>query len=149
MSSETSTIGTAPRPGSLAAHPALAGAGLLRAALRLDAVVTAANGAAYLALAGPVGDLLGMPASFLRALGAFLVVFAAAVLVTGMSERPAPAAVLAIIALNVIWVVDSLVVLVTGAYDPTTVGSVWIALQALTVAGFAALQLAGRRQATR
>ena len=85
--------------------------------------MTGANGAAYVVIAGPLGDLLGMPASFLRAIGVFLVIFAVAV--WDGDERPsAPAAVIAIIALNLLWVLDSLVVLVTGAYDPTTVGAV-------------------------
>lgn len=133
---------------SLADHPALAGDGLLRVALKLDAVVTGANGAAYVVIAGPLADLLGMPTSFLRAIGVFLVIFAVAVWEAATSDRPAPAAVLAVIALNALWVVDSIVVLATGAYDPTTVGAVWIALQAATVAGFAALQAAGRKRAS-
>ena len=39
---------------------------LLRTALTLDAVVTAANGAAYLALAGPLDELLGLSQTVLR-----------------------------------------------------------------------------------
>lgn len=35
---------------------------LLRDVMRLDAVVTGANGVAYLALAGPLSDLLGLSA---------------------------------------------------------------------------------------
>jgi hypothetical protein len=148
MTTET-TIDAGSRLGRLAAHPSLAGTGLLRTALRLDAVVTGANGAAYLALAGPLGALLDMPAGFLRGVGAFLVVFAAAVWLTASRERPAPAAVVAVIAANALWVADSLAVLATSAYDPSTVGSIWIAMQAAVVAGFAALQLAGRARAAR
>ena len=51
------------------------------------------------------------------------------------------------IAANALWVVDSFVLLATGWQDPTTAGAVWIAMQAVTVAAFAALQLAGRQQA--
>lgn len=149
MTSQTETLEPGDGRRSFAGHPALTGDGLLRMALKLDAVVTGANGAAYVVIAGPLGDLLGMPASFLRAIGVFLVIFAAAVWATATSDRPAPAAVIAIIALNLLWVLDSLVVLVTGAYDPTTVGAVWVALQAATVAGFAALQAAGRKRAMR
>lgn len=150
MASRTNTPQAGGGRRSLAGHPALAGDGLLRVALKLDAIVTGANGAAYVLIAGPLADLLGMPTSFLRAIGVFLVIFAIAVweTATTTSDRPAPAAVLAVIALNVLWVVDSLVVLATGAYDPTTVGAVWIALQAATVAGFAGLQAAGRRRAS-
>ena len=51
--------------------------GLLRGALRVDALASAASGIAYLVAAGPIGDLLGLPAGFLRAVGAFSVVYAA------------------------------------------------------------------------
>ena len=59
----TDTTLTAPRP-----------ARLLRLALLLDAAVTGANGVAYLAAAGPLGDLLGLPAGLLRGFGAVLLV---------------------------------------------------------------------------
>ncbi|HLM08676.1 MAG TPA: hypothetical protein VK307_03135 [Thermoleophilaceae bacterium] len=120
------------------------GTGLLRAALKLDAVLSGANGVAYLALAAPLADLFEVPAGFLRAVGAVLVVFAAAVWLTAAKERPARAAVLAIIVLNALWVVDSIVLLATGAYDPSATGSIWTGLQAAVVAGFAALQIKGR-----
>ncbi len=60
----------------LSALPAETG---VRLALKLDAVVTGANGFAYLAAASLLDGPLGMPASFLRGVGAFLLVFAAAV----------------------------------------------------------------------
>ena len=51
----------------------------LRTALKLDAVVTGANGAAYLVAAGPLEDLLGLSPALLRGIGAFLLLFSAAV----------------------------------------------------------------------
>ncbi len=119
----------------------------LRTALKLDAAVTGANGAAYLAAAGPLSSLLGIAPGPLRAIGAFLVVFALAVAATARPAVPNRLAIAAVIAANVLWVVDSVAVLATGAWSPTAAGSVWIALQALTVAAFAALQVAGRRAA--
>jgi hypothetical protein len=112
----------------------------LRLALRLDAIVTGANGLAYLAAANLLDGPLGISAGVLRPIGAFLVVFAAAVWSVSSRSEPAPAGVLAVIAANVLWVVDSLAVVAFGWFSPTTGGSVWIVLQALTVAGFAALQ---------
>ncbi|MFD0424247.1 hypothetical protein [Streptomyces parvus] len=44
---------------------------------------------------------------------------------------------------NLLWVVLSLAVVVSGALSPTGVGAVWIVLQSLTVGGFAALQYVG------
>ena len=112
----------------------------LRFALLLDAVVSGANGVAYLVAAGPIGDLLGLPAGILRAVGAGFLVYALAVWL--VSRRPASAAVAAVIAGNVAWVAGSLALAIAGWEDPTTAGTVWIVLQALIVAGFAELQVA-------
>ena len=120
---------------------------LLRTALTLDAGVTAANGAAYLVLAGPLHDLLGLSETVLRGAGAFLLVYALAVGVLAARPRPAKAAVVAVIAGNAIWAVDSVVAALAGWGDPTTAGAVWMVLQAIVVAGFAALQLAGLKRA--
>ena len=120
------------------------GAALLPAALKLDAVVTGANGAAYLALGGPLGDLLGVPASTLRMLGAFLLVFAIGV--WAVAARPHRAAVSAVIGANELWVAASIVVLIADTWTPSTAGAVWTAMQAATVAAFAVLQLIGLRR---
>jgi hypothetical protein len=119
---------------------ALRGDALTRVALKLDAVVTGANGAAYLAAAGLLDGPLGLPESFLRATGAFLIVFAACVWFTGTRPNLNRNAVGAIVALNVLWVIDSIALVALGWYDPTTGGSVWVVLQAIVVAAFAALQ---------
>ena len=116
------------------------GRSLLRPALIVDAAVTGLCGVAYLAAAGPLEDLLGLPAAWLRGAGAVLLAFA--VLVALASRRPTAAAVRAIVAVNVAWVAGSLVFALAGWGSPETVGTVWIVLQALVVAGFAELQVA-------
>ncbi len=118
----------------------------LRLALRLDAVVTAANGLAYLAAAGPLADLLGLDAALLRAVGAFLVAFAAFVWRVGARTDPSAAAVRAVVAVNVAWVAGSLVLAAQGLGSPTTAGTVWVVLQAAVVGAFAELQLLGLRR---
>ena len=120
---------------------------LLRTALQLDAGVTAVNGAAYLVLAGPLHDLLGFSADVLRGAGVFLLAYAAAVAALAAAPRPARGAVLAVVAGNAIWALDSVVAAGAGWGDPTTTGTVWLVLQALVVAGFAVLQLAGLKRA--
>jgi hypothetical protein len=120
---------------------------MLRTVLRLDAVVTGANAVAYLAVAGPLGDLFGMPASALRAIGAFLAVFAIGVwLVAARPEISRPAAATIAVA-NLAWAAGSVVALIADAWSPETVGAIWIALQAAVVALFADLQLLGLRRA--
>jgi hypothetical protein len=126
---------------------ALPGEAMLRLALKLDAVVTGANGAGYLVLAGALDQPLGIEAGALRGVGAFLMAFAVAVWAVASRKTVSRTAVRAVVAANVIWAVDSLVVLAAGWADPETLGGVWIALQAVVVAGFAALQALALRRA--
>jgi hypothetical protein len=119
--------------------------GTVRAAFLLDAAVTGVNAVAYLAAAGPLNSLLGYDAGLLREVGAFLLVFAAAVAVIGTRVPvPRPAAAAVVVA-NVAWTVASLAVAATGWGGPSTVGTVWTVLQALVVGGLAALQVAALR----
>jgi hypothetical protein len=112
----------------------------LRLALKLDAVVTGANGAAYVALAGPLEDLLGVEASLLRPTGAFLLAFAVFVAVVATRPEVPRAGVTAVIEANILWVIGSLAFVVIGVSSPDTAGSVWTVMQAAVVAGFAGLQ---------
>ncbi|WP_116452181.1 hypothetical protein [Blastococcus litoris] len=128
-----------------AAPPSTRSDSLLRTALRLDAVVTGANGLAYLAAAPLLDDLLGLPGALLRGAGAFLLAYAVAVWLVGAGPRISRAAVEAVVAANGLWAIGSVVAVVTGAGSPTTVGAVWLVLQAAVVAGFAALQITALR----
>jgi hypothetical protein len=116
------------------------GEALLPAALILDAVVTAANGVAYLAAASLLDEPLGLPADFLRGIGAFLLVYALLVWFARTASL-----VRVVIAGNVAWAVASVALVVFDWGTPTTGGAVWIVLQAAVVGGFAALQRAGLR----
>ena len=118
---------------------------LLRRALQLDAGVTGLNGAGYLAAAAVLDDVLGMPTAPLRALGAFLLVFAAAVGLLGTRTTIANGAVVGVVAANLLWVLASLTAAVGGWHEPTAAGTAWIVLQAAVVAAFALLQWRGRR----
>jgi hypothetical protein len=129
------------------ATPRHATGGLLRFALMLDGVATGANGVIYLAGAPLLDGWLGLPTEMLMAVGAFLIAYAA--LVLRLATRPAMprVAVVAVIAANVLWAVDSLIALALDWFTPTTVGQVLIAVQAALVAGLAALQYVGLKQA--
>ncbi len=127
------TTTTAPAPASL-----------LRLALRLDAVVTGLNGAAYLLAAGPLADLLGLPDGVLRGVGVFLLVYASAVWLVG--TRPVAPAVRTVVAANLLWAAGSVAVVIADLGTPSTVGAVWLVLQAAVVAAFAVLQAAGLRR---
>ena len=99
-----------------------------------------ANGVAYLAAATVLDDVLGPTAGFLRAIGVFLLVFTAGVWAVSVPARPSPAAVDAIVLANVFWVGASVALVLTQSQHLTTVGVVWVLLQAVVVGAFAAAQ---------
>ncbi|MEU5897483.1 MULTISPECIES: hypothetical protein [Streptomyces] len=117
---------------------------MLRRFLGLDAVVTAGNGAAYAAVSGPLGDFLGVDSGLLLGLGAGLVLYGIGVAFLAARKSPPPFAVQAVVEVNAVWAVLSVVALVAWL-SPSTAGAVWIPLQAATVGGFAALQYAALR----
>ena len=133
------TTAARPRPlDSLRADP-------LRAALRADAVVTGANGLAYLAAAPLLTGLLGVPSGALRGVGAFLLAFAAGVWLVAARPRVSGGATEIVVAANLLWAAGSVAAVVTDRFPLTTPGTVWVLLQAAVVAGFAAAQLAALR----
>ncbi|MEV5573789.1 hypothetical protein AB0L06_27420 [Spirillospora sp. NPDC052269] len=116
----------------------------LRLALRLDAIVTGANGLLYLALASPLQDLLGLDVGPGREIGAFLLLYAVAV--WAISMRPKRIAVTAVVEANALWTVLSVLTVIEGWFSLSTVGAVWAVLQAIVVAGFGALQYIALRR---
>ncbi len=133
-------------PTAPAASPLSRAGGLLRPALGLDAVVTGANGAAYLLGATLLDGPLGLSPTLLRGVGAFLLVYAGAVWLVASRRQISGAAVEAVIGANVLWAVGSVAVAVVGIGSLTGLGAGWLVLQAAVVAAFAALQLAGLRR---
>jgi hypothetical protein len=126
------------------ATPRHADGGLLRFALTLDGIVTGAMGVAFLAGAPLLDGWLGLPTSLIAAVGAFLAVYG--VLVLRLATRPVRGAVIAVIAANAVWAVDTLVALAVDWHEPTVAGQLVIAVQAVGCAGFAALQYLGLRR---
>ena len=104
---------------------------VVRCFLLLDAGTTGVHGLAYATAGGWLADLFGAAASLVRSLGVFLLVVAAGVAVSRPVGGPPPRRA-ALAALNVVWVVASLVYAVLGGL--TTLGLVWTVLQALSSA---------------
>ncbi|WP_434739594.1 hypothetical protein [Micromonospora sp. SH-82] len=118
----------------------------LRLALKLDAVVTGLNGLAYLVAAPLLGDLFDMSTGLLRGIGIFLTVFAAAVWVVGTRPVVSSAGATAVVVVNAVWVVASLVAAVVGLDGASTIARVWMVMQAAVVGLFAVLQIVGLRR---
>ena len=121
---------------------------LLRFALTLDAVATAATGAALLPFAGQLGELLGLPTALLSGAAAFMLVYA---VVLGLLRRRATLprwAVWTIIVGNALWALDCAALAFVGGLTPTTLGVAFLLFQAVAVAAFAELQYFGLRRST-
>ena len=129
-------------------NPSLLPSPLLRQALLADAVTTAACAALMIAGAGFLEGLLGLPATLLRAAGLLLIPFVAYVAMLGFRERVSRGAVLSVIGLNAVWVVDSVLLLVSGYVTPTGSGIAFVLAQAAVVAMYAELQFTGLRRSS-
>lgn len=122
-------------------------AGLLRLALRLDAVASGTMGLLLLLGNSFLAELLGLPAGLLLGAGAVLVVFAAGVAAVGLRRRLSRVGAWEIVVINALWVLASLVVAI--AVPMTGLGVAFVLVQAAAVAVFAELQVVGLRRAAR
>ena len=118
----------------------------LRLLLTVDALISGATGLAMILAAGVLEPVLSVPTAVLRSAGVMLLPFAAMVFVFSRAAQLTPARVRIVIALNVVWVVASILVLVTGWIQPTTLGLAFVVFQALVVAALAELQFTGLRK---
>ncbi|MDO9498784.1 hypothetical protein [Falsiroseomonas sp.] len=121
---------------------------LLKLALLGDAVACAVSGLFLAAGAAALAVPLGLPEALLRGAGLALLPWAAFLAFTGSRASPSRGAVLAIIGLNTLWVLDSLL-LAAGAFGlaPRQLGAGFILAQAAIAAGFTALQILALRRA--
>lgn len=115
----------------------------LRRALLADAAASSATGLLLALGAQHLADLLGLPVALMRYAGMSLLPFAAIVLAVGLRSHPPRIPVLAIIAYNALWVIDSLVLLASGIVQPTLLGAAFVTAQSVTVGALAALQWIG------
>lgn len=118
---------------------------LLRVLL-LDAVSSGAMGILLLTCSGMLTGLLSLPAELLREAGLVLVPFALAVGFLGTRARLPRVAVWAVIAINVVWAVDSVLLLFTGWIAPNVLGYAFVLGQAAFVGVMAELQYIGMRR---
>ncbi|MGH8240300.1 MAG: hypothetical protein ACREXP_25240, partial [Steroidobacteraceae bacterium] len=86
---------------------------LLRRVLIVDALSSGAMGLAMFALADVFANLLQLPVELVREAGIVLLPFAAFVGFVASRREPSRIAVWTIIALNAVWVVDSILLLFT------------------------------------
>lgn len=96
------------------------------------------------ALTGP----LGLPVGLLRWSGIILIPFAVFVALLRAQERVQRPLVFAVVACNVLWALDSVLILFIGWIEPTLLGEVFVLGQAVVVAVLAELEFVGLRRST-
>jgi hypothetical protein len=121
----------------------------LRYALVGDAVASGATGLLLALGAGALAGLLGLPEALMRSAGLILLPYAAVVALLGTRATMSRRAVWAVIAVNGVWVADSLILLASGWVSPTALGYAFVLAQALAVLVFAEAQYLGLRRAAR
>lgn len=122
---------------------------LLRRALLADASVSAVAGVVMTAGAATLADLLQLPYSLLMAAGLVLFPWAAALFWMARKPELPSAAVWAVIAINVAWIVESAWVVLGGTFAPNALGQAFVVLQALGVAVLAEWEFMGLKRANR
>jgi hypothetical protein len=118
----------------------------LRRVLLLDSVSSGAMGILLLTCSGLLEGLLDLPAELLREAGLVLIPFALAVGFIGTRGQLPRAAVWAVIAINAVWAVDSILLLFTGWVEPNLLGHAFVVGQAAFVALMAQLEFLGMRK---
>ncbi|KJV10850.1 hypothetical protein VZ95_02285 [Elstera litoralis] len=118
----------------------------LRCALLLDALASGAMGLLLLLAGRWLHPWLGLPEPLMVWGGLALLPYA--LLLIFLARRPAVrrAAIHAVIGANLVWVGDSVVLLLSGWVTPTLLGEGFVLAQAAAVAVFAGLQTVGLRR---
>lgn len=107
----------------------------IRTLLLLDAATCFATGLLLLVATGLVSNLTGLPPVLLVAGGAILMPIALLMALLARHASPPVPGVVAIVALNLAWVVGCLAAIAFAG--PTLLGVAFLAVQALAVTGFA------------
>lgn len=112
----------------------------LRKLLMLDAVTCVVMGAALVATAPWLAGFTAIPAALLFYAGLALMPIAAFMAFIALRPTMPPAAVAAIVLGNVLWVIGSVGLLLGPWITPNAIGYAFIGVQAIAVAGLAALE---------
>jgi hypothetical protein len=117
----------------------------LRRAMLLDAAASGLTAALMIAGASLLEGPLGLPVWLLREAGLILIPYVIFVAVVATRDRIATGAVCTVIAANALWTAGSFALLASGFVSPTALGTAFVAMQALAVAGLGALQYVALR----
>jgi hypothetical protein len=119
----------------------------LRRVLIADAVCSGVMGLVLILTASALTNVLALPEALLRETGILLLPFAAFVAWLASRAVVPRVPVWFVIALNALWVFDSVVLLASGWVTPNVLGYAFVIAQAAVVAVLAELEYTGLRRA--
>jgi len=119
---------------------------LLRSALLIDGLVSGATGLLLVLAASWLGAFLELPRPLLFGAGLSLLPFA--IVLVWMANRLElnRLGVWAVIVVNAVWVIDSLLLLISGWVTPNLFGYAFVIAQAVAVVVFIELELFGLKR---
>ncbi len=118
----------------------------LRRALQIDALFSGVSALLLVFGASFLAPLTNLPEGFLRNTGLVLVVFVLGVGYLASRHVMPKGAVVAVIAINAVWTIGSIALLVSGWLSPNLLGQLFIVMQAIAVCVFAELEFIGLRR---
>ena len=121
----------------------------LRRVLVADAVFSAGGALIMAGGAGVLAPVLGLPQPLLLDAGLALVPWVAVVGFVATRPQVPRAAVWALIAINLLWAIDSAALLLDGWVAPTALGEAFVIAQGLAVLLLAELEYLGLRRSRR
>lgn len=120
----------------------------LRCVLAVDALSCVGMGLGLLAFPALLASWLNLPEALLRQAGIVLLPFAAFVGFLATRSQPPRIGVWVAIALNVLWVIESVLLLFSAEIEPSALGYAFVIVQAVVVGVLAELEYVGLRRAS-
>ena len=112
----------------------------LRGVLAADAAVSVVAGVMLAAAAGPLAGMLALPVGLMREAGLILLPWGLFVAWVARRNPPGRQLVRAVVVVNLLWAVDSVLLLASGWVAPNGLGVGFVLVQAAASAGLAVLQ---------
>jgi hypothetical protein len=122
---------------------------LLRRTLLIDAALAFLSGIALTLASDPLAELLQLPVTALRACGLLFLPFAALAGWLGTRDRVHRPLVFFVIALNALFSVDLVILLLGGWLQTNRLGELFVATHAVIIAVLAEMEVYGLRRSTR
>jgi hypothetical protein len=119
---------------------------LLRLALMADAAASGVMGVLLAAAADSLAAWFGLPLALLREVGLLLIPYAGLLIYLASRQATPRLPAQLVVAGNVLWVIGSVALLMSGLVAPTTLGTAFVIAQALIVAILAELQVMGLKR---